>query len=243
MKPLLRWVLDSVLPPSCLVCQEPVAADGQFCLSCFKKVSFITPPFCACCGVPFEVQSALGGEQVCMACKALVPAYSVARAALRYDETARRMILPFKYGDRSEAAPNLARLLVRAGADLFPNADLLVPVPLHRARLRQRRYNQAALLVVALARLTGKKPALGALLRIRPTARLEGMDADARREELKASIMPTPGARLTGQHVLLIDDVMTTGTTAHHCALALLQGGAKRVDVLTIAHVEDPRLS
>lgn len=189
------------------------------------------------------VEAVRGKDQLCTSCKALAPAYHVARAALRYNEAARRMILPFKYGDRTEAAPNLARLMLRAGTDLLPAVDLLVPVPLHRKRLRQRRYNQASLLAVALARLTGKKPALEALRRIRPTVKLEGLDANARREELKASIVPASGVLLAGKHILLIDDVMTTGTTAQHCALALQQGGAKRVDVLTIAHVEDPRLS
>lgn len=242
MKPLLRWLLDSVLPPSCLVCAEPVAADGQFCLRCFKNVNFISPPFCACCGVPFGFQQSGDAGLLCSACKAAPPAYELARAAIKYDETARRMILPFKYGDRAEAAPNLAKVMSRAGAELLQAADILVPVPLHPARLRQRRYNQAALLASALARQAGKQVALEALVRARPTKPLEGMDAFARREELAGAITLRDGTEMQGRRVLLIDDVMTTGTTAHQCALALRQGGAARVDVLTIAHVEDSRL-
>lgn len=170
------------------------------------------------------------------------PAYCFARAALRYDETARRIILPFKYGDRAEMAPNLARLMARAGAELLQTADLLVPVPLHPSRLRQRRYNQAALLTVSLARLANKKVALEALVRTRPTRKLEGMDAPARREELEGAIGLKAGLNIQGRRILLIDDVMTTGTTAHQCAKILCGGGALDVDVLTIARVEDPRL-
>lgn len=242
MKPLLRWLLDSVLPPSCLVCSEPVEADGQFCLACFKNVNFITPPFCACCGVPFGFQTPGEGEQLCITCITSPPAYNAARAAIRYDETARRMILPFKYNDRAEAAPNLARLLLRAGEGSVRAVDMLVPVPLHPIRLRQRRYNQAALLAKSLAKLTHKPVGVEILRRVRPTRKLEGMDLATRRAELAGAIGLKPGAKVQGMHIMLIDDVMTTGATAHQCAQALRQGGAARVDVLTIARVEDPRL-
>lgn len=177
-----------------------------------------------------------------MACRVSKPAYRFARAALRYDETARRIILPFKYGDRAEMASNLALLMARAGAELLQAADLLVPVPLHAGRLRQRRYNQAALLTMSLARLVNKKVALEVLVRARPTRKLEGMDAPSRREELEGAIRLKSGANIQGQRILLIDDVMTTGTTAHQCAKALCDGGALEVDVLTIARVEDPRV-
>lgn len=241
MKPLLRWILDSVLPPSCLVCSEPVQADGQFCAVCFGKVNFITSPFCACCGVPFNFQPAFGAEHLCMACNESHPAYTMARAAILYDESARRMILPFKYGDRAESAPNLARLMVRAGGSLLQSADLLVPVPLHVSRLRQRRYNQAALLAKALAKQTGKPVELDALVRTRETRKLEGMDVPTRRQELDNAITFKPQKHMKGKRVLLIDDVMTTGATAHQCARALRAAGAGQVDVLTIARVADPR--
>lgn len=243
MKPLLRWILNSVLPASCLLCSEPVESDGQFCISCFRRVNFITSPFCACCGVPFNFQPALGKEQLCMSCNASPPAYNMARAAIRYDEVARRMILPFKYGDKAEAAPHLAWLMHRAGGELLQRADLLVPVPLHSARLRQRRYNQAALLARSLAKLTGLAACLDALVRTRATAALEGMDATARRKELEGAMSLKSGVGIQGQHILLIDDVMTTGATAHQCARVLRSGGARQVDVLTIARVEDPRLT
>ncbi len=119
---------------------------------------------------------------------------------------------------------------------------MLVPVPLHAARLRQRRYNQAAVLAIALARLTGRPLGLDVLCRWRATRKLEGLSAVERREELADAISLNRGADVAGKRVLLVDDVMTTGATAHQCAVALREGGAKRVDVLTLARVADPRL-
>ena len=243
MKPLFRWVLDSVLPPSCLVCDEAVEAEGQLCVNCFRTANFVTAPLCACCGVPLPFAVPDMEEQHCEACTAAPPAFAVARAALRYDDVAKKMILPLKYGDQSEAASGLARLMRRPGEAMLQAANLLVPVPLHAARLRQRRYNQAAVLAIALARLTGRPLGLDVLRRWRATRRLEGLSAAERREELTDAISLRRDAEVVGKRVLLVDDVMTTGATAHQCALALREAGAARVDVLTVARVADPRLN
>ena len=241
MKPLLRWVLDSVLPPSCLLCAEPVEADGQFCLSCFNKVNFITPPFCACCGVPFSFVQPGEGGQYCTQCLESPSAFHAARSALRYDKAARQLILPLKYSDKTETIRGLARLMQRAGHDILATATVMMPVPLYPSRLRQRRYNQAALLAKALAKLTSLPVQLDSLQRSRATKALEGLSAKARHEELEGAFHLRQGAVVRGQHVVLVDDVMTTGATAHYCALVLREAGAAQVDVLTIARVEDPR--
>ncbi len=125
---------------------------------------------------------------------------------------------------------------------MLQSANLLVPVPLHTARLRQRRYNQAALLAISLARLTGRPLGLDTLRRWRATRPLEGLSMAERRMELTGAITVRREADVAGKRVLLVDDVMTTGATAHQCALALREAGAARVDVLTVARVADPRL-
>jgi ComF family protein len=160
-----------------------------------------------------------------------------------YDEVAQRLILPFKYADRTEAARGIARLMQRPGAELLAAADVLVPVPLHKTRLRTRRYNQAALLARELARRTARLCIPDALIRRRATAPLAGMDLAARRAEMQDAIRIRPGFVANSKHVLLIDDVMTSGTTANACALALLEAGAAQVDVLTAARVADPRFA
>jgi ComF family protein len=241
IKSLMRGVLDLLLPQNCLACDTPVAEAGQFCLGCFRRANFISAPLCACCGVPLPYHAA-GAGGLCGPCATVTPAFTQARAALRYDEIAQKLILPFKYADRTDLSAGLARLMQRPGAALLAAADMLIPVPLHKSRLRERRYNQAALLAQALARMAAKPCLPDALIRCKATAPLARMDVSQRQAELTDAITLRPGFSPAGRRVLLIDDVMTSGTTANACAAALRAAGAKRVDVLTAARVPDPRL-
>ena len=237
-------MLDALLPPQCPTCDQPVDAPGQFCAACFGNTAFLTEPLCRRCGVPFETAAQGGPGRLCPACRDHPPPWRQARAALRYDDQARRLLLPFKHGDRTELATVLARHMARAGAALLHGADLLIPVPLHRRRLLARRYNQSALLAGALARLSARPAVLDALIRQRPTPSLDGMGAAARAEALRDAFAVRPRRRqqIDGARVLLIDDVMTSGATAAACARALLAAGALDVDVLAAARVPDPRL-
>ena len=240
-----RTVLDLLLPPNCLTCDAPVDLPGQFCPECFRITAFVTEPFCQSCGVPF-IHAAQGGpERICPSCRAHPPEFDRARAALRYDFQARRVVLPFKHGDRTETAQALARLMARSGAALLQHAELLVPVPLHRRRLVARRYNQSALLALALARLARLPAVTDALLRVRATASLGDRSAAERVAILAGAVAVRPGraGRLSGRRVLLIDDVMTSGATANACARVLKEVGATTVDVLVAARVPDPRLA
>lgn len=157
------------------------------------------------------------------------------RAALRYDEASKRLLLAFKHGDRTELAPALARLMAQAGGPLLAEADLIVPVPLHWSRLLVRRYNQAALLAAELARMAGRTFAPRLLRRRRRTPSQGGLDAAGRRRNVRAAfVVPV---RLEGERVLLIDDVQTTGATLEEAARTLLKAGAGAVDSLVAARV------
>jgi len=237
-------VVDVLLPPHCLTCDSPVSAPGQFCLACFARTGFVTAPLCDCCGVPFEAAGQGGLDSVCEGCRLRPPPWGAARAALRYDDQARRILMPFKYGDRVEVARALAPHMARAGGALLRQADLLVPVPLHRRRLLSRRYNQAALLVQALSRISGRPAVLDGLQRVRPTASLGLSSAAQRRAEVAGAFRARPSrlAILADARVLLVDDVLTSGATAEACVRALLAAGVARVDVLAAARVPDPRM-
>ncbi len=238
-------LLDVLLPPHCAACEASVGAQGQLCQDCFRSVSFITEPCCRRCSVPFSAAAQGGPEGLCPTCMDVPPSFERARAALRYDEAARRLILPLKHADRVELAGVLAPHMQRAGTQLLHDADLLVPVPVHPHRLFRRRYNQSALLAYAIGRL-GRRPVLAdALRRVRGTAPLGGKTAAERATELTGAIeiWPIRSSAVMGKRVLLIDDVMTSGATANACAMALRRAGASAVDVLTAARVPDPRLN
>jgi ComF family protein len=250
--------LDLLLPPTCVLCSEPVDAPGLMCGACFGELNTIGEPCCGCCGAPFELAWHAAEGNLCQRCLDVPPPYHRARAALNYDKASRRLVLPFKHGDRTEFAVILARLMARAGAKLLLEADILVPVPLHRHRLFVRRYNQAALLAQALGRMTPGRMTLGgatlgrgggprvvvdALARRRVTESLGGKSVAERREEVAGafSVRPHRMNEVEGRRVLLIDDVMTSGATVAACTECLLEAGASAVDVLVAVRVQDPR--
>src|SRR5260370_11174415 len=161
-------LLDSVLPPLCLGCSEIVETPGAWCAACWQGFSFIAPPYCARCAAPFAED--LGEGALCGACLARAPRYRRARAVLVYDTRSRRLVLPFKHGDRTDLARACGNWMARAGAELLAEADLVAPVPLHWRRLLMRRYNQAVLLARSLARHAPQKLAPD-LLRRHPWTR------------------------------------------------------------------------
>jgi ComF family protein len=238
LAPAGRLLLDAVLPPHCLACGATVAAPGALCAACWPALSFLTPPWCACCGYPFEYDA--GPDALCAGCIASPPPWRRARAALRYDEASRGLILAFKHGDRTEMAPALVRWL--AGAADLSEIDLVAAVPLHWRRLFARRYNQAALLALGLARLSGK-PAIPDLLRRRRATASQGhLGALARERNVAGAFAVNPARRgaLAGARVLLVDDVVTTGATVAACCRVLRREGAAAVDVLAVARVVRP---
>ena len=169
------------------------------------------------------------------------------RAALIYDARSRRLVLPFKHGDRTDIARACGRWMARAGAELLAEADLVAPVPLHWRRLFTRRYNQAQLLArVVVREAVGVRPRLAPdlLRRRRWTGSQSGLRAQERRGNVRQAfdIHPRWAAEVAGKTVLLIDDVLTTGATAEACARVLQRGGAEHVDVLTLARVVRPAL-
>jgi ComF family protein len=186
---------------------------------------------------PFFDRPALRGLSQCGACLDHPPAYESARAAIAYNANSRRLVLQFKHGDRTGLAGPFARWMAGAGRELLAEADLLIPVPLHRWRLFRRRYNQAALLARALSRLAGVAWAPTALRRIRRTQPQGTMGRQGRQRNVQGAFRVNDGIRLVGKRVVLIDDVLTTGATVEACVWVLKDAGARRVDVLTLARV------
>ena len=224
-----------MLPPRCPGCRCIVAVDRSFCADCWSRLVFITAPLCACCGAPFDHDRGPGTR--CAPCLADPPRFGAARAALAYDGPARDVLLGLKHGDRQHLAAVMAPHMTRAAGLLLTAQSLVVPVPLHWTRLWRRGFNQAALLARAVARRAGADLAVDALLRVRATPVSKGMGRAARAANVRGAFRVRSGASVRGRHVVLIDDVLTTGATANACARHLRRAGAASVTVLTWARV------
>ena len=161
------------------------------------------------------------------------------RAAMRYRDLGRNLVLRLKHSDRQDVAVMAATWLAQAGRPLIREDTVLVPVPLHWSRLVKRRYNQAALLAQNLALKVDRPAVLDALLRRRRTRPLDGVGVEERFQRMRGAIAPNPlrMQRLEGKSVLLIDDVMTSGATLAAATEAAYAAGARRVDVLVLARV------
>ena len=237
----VRRVLDWLLPPQCLSCGALCETPGGLCAECWDEAVFLDAPWCARCGLPFELPIAEGAE--CGACMREPPVYDRARAAMAYDDLSRRVILGLKYGDRTDTVPALTDWLSRAGAGMIDEADFIAPVPLHWTRLLSRRFNQAAMLARLLARQHGLYFAPELLRRHKRTPTQAGLSPAKRRRNVQGvfKVDARWRKRIAGRRVLLVDDVMTTGATVNACAKVLKRHGAGAVDVLSVARVVRPR--
>ena len=196
---------------------------------------------CTICGLPFEIDP--GADSLCASCLASPPAFDRARAAMAYDDASKGAILALKRADRLEFAQLFALWLRRAGQPLLDEAEVIVPVPLHRLRLWVRRYNQSAVLAQRLRQMTGKRFDPFVLVRLRPTpSQGEMPSVKARRRNVQGAfrVPSRKTVSISGRSILLVDDVLTTGATVEACARTLKRAGAKKVLVLTIARVVRP---
>ena len=237
-----RGLADLILPPP-----ERPTVPGRVSAALspedWARITFLEDPVCDGCGAPFTLDAGDFAEGRCAPCTAHPLAFQRARAACLYDDGSRPLILRFKHADDQSLAPLFAGWLSRSARPLLDKADAVVPVPLHASRLLARRFNQAAEVARPLARVERLDYLPDSLIRKAATASQGGLGARGRKLNVKGvfSVPEERRGRLRGRRILLVDDVLTTGATAEACARALLEAGARAVDLAVVARVQTAR--
>jgi ComF family protein len=229
---LLDAVADVFLPPACAACDAVLPAPGAFCETCQALVLEVGTVTCARCGEPGRFP-----EDGCERCRAVPPPFERAWAPFEHDGAMARAVHRLKYEDRPDLSRPLGRLLGQAAAAVLAEMPgALVPVPLHEARFRERKFDQAALLAVALAEVVERPVQEEWLARTRSTPRQVGLSDSERELNVAGAFVGSEAVR--GHDVVLVDDVFTTGATAREASRALLRAGARRVYVVTLARAK-----
>lgn len=236
MHPFLNALIDFVFPPLCHNCKAfiPDAGALHICPACREQIQLITSPICHVCGIPF---AGTGDDHACGKCLTHQPSFDIARAAAVHEGDFRNLIHTFKYNRKIHLRRPLALLAVEllTGFVRQEKPELILPVPLHTERLRKRGFNQAILLGELLSREWKIPMERRTLLRLRRTEPQVALSAAERRDNVKGAFGISATAKLTGKRILLLDDVMTTGSTVDECARTLKKAGASRVIVVTMA--------
>lgn len=232
---LFHSMLDFALPPRCGGCGAIVEEVDSFCSDCWRKLEFLGTGGCSRCGLPLKATD----SETCAVCLAKPPRLDRIRAAVAYDDISRSIALRLKYGRKVALARTMSRYMHPLLAQLPPDA-ILVPVPLHRTRLWRRGFNQSAIVARDLSRRLGTSVAVDALKRVKATPPLKGLSMVQRRRTVAGAFRVNPTAELGGRTVVLVDDVLTTGSTANACARVLKRAGAQRVELISWARVVRP---
>ncbi len=232
-----KSALDILFPPLCHVCRTfiPNAGDLHLCASCLGQNRSIISPLCVQCGIPFLTEA--GIDHRCAACLTSPPPFTAARAAVDFSGPVKEMIHNFKYEHKVQLRRPLGILTAQRLQDFAISCapDILIPVPLHNRRLRQRSFNQAVLLAEVLAKYWQLPLCRTNLQRIRWTEPQISLDARERRANVRGAFAVASAELLNGKRVILVDDVYTTGSTVAECAKVLRKAGAAAVYVVTTA--------
>lgn len=239
-RPLREWFragLGLLYPECCQICRRSRAhpEEGFVCATCQQQVRAVVPPFCQRCGLPFA--GALSTEFTCANCRELEFDFIAARAAVVSQGLVRDVILRYKYQRHLWFEPFLSGLLLRSAVPELAGKSptLVVPVPLHPVKEREREFNQATRLATPLAAALGIPLNARLLRRVSFTVTQTRLSRSARAQNMHGVFALSPGAHLAGQVVVLVDDVFTTGATTNACAKVLRAAGAAEVWVWTVA--------
>ena len=249
---IIRAFTEALFPATCLVCGSFFHSDSGERVDCLRLLApFVCPaclavflpvasPLCIQCGAVFISRE--GEDRLCGTCIESPKRFRIARACGVYDETLMALVHCFKYDGKIQLARPLGSLLLSGYFHYWKmdDIDLIVPVPLHVKRFRERGFNQSYLLVKDWAQMSFQTPTVerNVLVRKRKTDPQTGLGRKRRITNIKDAFSVSDPSKIFGKRVLLVDDVYTTGATVDECSTALRRAGAKQVDVLTLARAQ-----
>jgi len=270
MQKIFKRILEIIFPNHCLACNKTIGADGLFCNDDWQKLQFITNPKCQICSQPFtsanEAHSACltdSNSLLCAKCSAVRPSYDSSIIIFHYNDLLKKIIGDMKYRDTTSISKKFGKILWTKILAENEKYDLIIAVPLHKKRLRERKFNQSILLAREILRNAHaqnfkirnyknnawqsffnktcnlKSPRFfpDILLRTKYTQAQVKLNRQKREENLRGIFAVNKKYRdvINGRSILLIDDVITTGATLENCALTLKKAGAKKITIVTIA--------
>jgi ComF family protein len=236
---LILNLLDIIYPPRCQICtgflnDHPIDR-GDICDSCFTGFKKLVSPLCRICGEPFK--SRVEEDHLCEKCLIKRPYYDELKAPYLYEEKLMAAIQLIKYSGKSNIVKSLGPILATYAKNWIndTNEMIMMPVPLHKKKLRQRGFNQSALFVKAISPVLGIEADYFTLKRIRYTESQAGLSMDERRKNVRGAFDTREDNDINGKTIILVDDVATTGNTMNECARILKKAGAEKVLALTLA--------
>lgn len=237
MKRILTGLADIVFPPQCLTCESILDPENNtpLCPDCFSTIHFIQPPLCICCGIPFE--STAGDNHLCSDCILSKPLFTIARAVGRYETRLLDAIHSFKYKGKISTGEILGKIMADFAYPAFTMTDysLIIPVPLHPKRLRERGFNQSVILAKEISKRFHIPLDFLTLKRHMYTEAQINLGRKDREANVSGVFTVGDSAKIQGQRIILVDDVYTSGSTVRECTLVLMQSGAEAVAILTLA--------
>ena len=228
---MFGFILDFFFPPQCIICLKFVSSFGTLCSKCWSNINFLSDRYCYSCGVAFysTIQ-----KDLCPKCFVYPPPFQSAKSVFAYNDYSKRAIERFKFLGCTYSAPIYAKWMVKYCSSIFKAVDLIVPVPLHISRLRMRKYNQSVLIAKNLSDITKIPINLNSLFRVKKTDSQVGLTKKQRIANVAGAFICRNDAFLD-KRIVIVDDVMTTGSTINACAKEIRKNGSKSIKVVTLA--------